>query len=204
MIWLQSFLLFLFKWDEVLKNLRRGVLTGSFPSFAVVELPLINMKYSKDMILYFLQPTFSVLLPDCYLDLFFRLIPLSLSSQKILLQADLSLSDEGALAVLFHIFIGHTVTCIVSKLLLSLSTHPLFGAHETSTYFGTVPKMAHWAFQNGLLKFGSLSHSISESSSSPRCQKSLCLPSASFHTVGSSMWGVLKLVSPQFNQLLGL
>lgn len=60
-----------------------------------------------------------------------------------------------------------------------LRPHPQIGAPETRSCFGAFLRMAHWAFQNGPLNFGFLSHSISESSSSPSCQKSLCLLSAS-------------------------
>ena len=47
MTWSQSLFLFMFKWDGVFKNLRRGTLVSSFSNFTVVELSLSNMKYSN-------------------------------------------------------------------------------------------------------------------------------------------------------------
>lgn len=84
MTWPQSFLLFMFRWDGVFHTLRKGVLASSFPSFMVVELSYYYEVF-KCMMLYFLWPTFSVLLPYFYLDLFLHLVLASLSCSVYIL-----------------------------------------------------------------------------------------------------------------------
>ena len=56
--------------------------------------------------------------------------------------------------------------------------------------FDVIPIMTLWTLPNGYLNLGSLSSSVSESSSSSSCQKSLCLLSASSLRVENTMWGL--------------